>query len=184
MAPSISTGRFMATETSGSLYVKSSSTLYCFHSKLVLKVVVTCWTTLEASPIHFVYLVLRKYLDLWILLHLEVFLSCTLVMDGIGLCTFPATRLIPCQWIMGLGSIKSAWQRQTLKYGHIEGDKYSSLIFDNRGMGESDVPIMRYSTSEMAKDVIELLDHLGWTKERQLYVSGVSMGGMIAQELV
>jgi hypothetical protein len=28
---------------------------------------------------------------------------------------------------------KSAWQRQTLKFGHEEGDKYSSLIFDNRG---------------------------------------------------
>jgi pimeloyl-ACP methyl ester carboxylesterase len=84
---------------------------------------------------------------------------------------------------MGLGSIKSAWQRQTLKFGHDEGDKYSSLIFDNRGMGRSDKPIMRYSTSEMAKDVIELLDHLGWTGERQLHVSGVSMGGMIAQEL-
>jgi pimeloyl-ACP methyl ester carboxylesterase len=28
-------------------------------------------------------------------------------------------------------------------------------------MGGSDKPLMRYSTSEMAKDLIELLDHLG-----------------------
>lgn len=90
----------------------------------------------------------------------------------------------PPQWIMGLGSIKSAWQRQTLNFGHEQGSKYSSLIFDNRGMGKSDKPIMRYSTSEMAKDLIELLDHLGWTEARQLHVTGVSMGGMIAQELV
>jgi len=51
-------------------------------------------------------------------------------------------------------------------------------------MGGSDKPVMRYSTSDMAKDLLELLDHLGWTGERQLHVSGVSMGGMIAQELV
>jgi pimeloyl-ACP methyl ester carboxylesterase len=43
--------------------------------------------------------------------------------------------------------------------------------------------MMRYSTSEMAKDVIEVLDHLEWTKKRQLHYIGVSMGGMIGQEL-
>lgn len=51
-------------------------------------------------------------------------------------------------------------------------------------MGRSDKPIMRYSTSEMAKDILEVLDHLGWTSERQLHVLGVSMGGMIALEIV
>ena len=84
---------------------------------------------------------------------------------------------------MGLGTIKTAWQRQTLKYGHEQGDKYASLIFDNRGMGGSDKPLLRYSTSEMARDLVELLDHLGWTSPRSVHVSGVSMGGMIAQEL-
>jgi pimeloyl-ACP methyl ester carboxylesterase len=43
---------------------------------------------------------------------------------------------------------------------------------------------MRYSTSEMAKDILEVLDHLGWTSERQLHILGVSMGGMIALEIV
>jgi pimeloyl-ACP methyl ester carboxylesterase len=51
-------------------------------------------------------------------------------------------------------------------------------------MGHSDKPVMRYSTSEMAKDVLEVLDHLGWTSERQLHILGVSMGGMIALEIV
>jgi pimeloyl-ACP methyl ester carboxylesterase len=41
----------------------------------------------------------------------------------------------------------------------------------------------KYSTSEMAKDVIEVLDHLGWTEQRQVNVVGVSMGGMISLEL-
>ncbi|KAH8816403.1 Alpha/Beta hydrolase protein [Xylogone sp. PMI_703] len=90
------------------------------------------------------------------------------------------TKLV---WVMGLGAIKSAWQRQTLKFGHEMGDKYSCLVYDNRGMGESDKPLMRYSTSEMARDVLEILEHIGWTSQRQLHVIGVSMGGMIAQEL-
>ncbi|KAL8714187.1 MAG: hypothetical protein Q9220_001916 [cf. Caloplaca sp. 1 TL-2023] len=49
-------------------------------------------------------------------------------------------------------------------------------------MGDSDKPVTRYSTSEMAKDTLELVDYLGWKSPRQLHVIGVSMGGMIAQE--
>lgn len=85
---------------------------------------------------------------------------------------------------MGLGAFKWYWQRQTIDFGHDQASKYSSLIFDNRGMGESGKPVMRYSTSEMAKDTLELLDHLGWTGERSLHIIGISMGGMIAQEMV
>lgn len=85
---------------------------------------------------------------------------------------------------MGLGGFLSAWQRQTKHFGHDQASKYSSLVLDNRGMGRSDKPTSRYSTSEMAKDTLELVDHLGWTAKRQLHVIGVSMGGMIAQELV
>lgn len=36
----------------------------------------------------------------------------------------------------------------------------------------------------MAKDTVELLNQLEWGGERQLHVIGVSLGGMIAQELV
>ncbi|KAF2275810.1 alpha/beta-hydrolase [Westerdykella ornata] len=86
-------------------------------------------------------------------------------------------------WIMGLGGAKYAWQRQTKDLAHTKADVYSSLILDNRGIGESDKPLRRYSTSEMAKDVIEVLDALGWTGKRQLNLIGISMGGMIAQEM-
>ena len=94
------------------------------------------------------------------------------------------------KWIMGLGSFMSSWQRQSKDFGHsqntnsYQSPKYESLVFDNRGMGNSDKPFFRYSTSEMAKDLVELLDFLGWTEQRQLHVIGISMGGMIAQELV
>ncbi|KAK3305655.1 Alpha/Beta hydrolase protein [Chaetomium strumarium] len=104
-------------------------------------------------------------------------------------------------FIMGLGGLKSAWQRQTLHFGHERRDQYSVLLIDNRGMGDSDKPLMRYSTSEMARDLAEVLAHpsVGWlpsfplpassssssssSVERTLHVVGVSMGGMIAQEL-
>ena len=85
---------------------------------------------------------------------------------------------------MGLGSLKTGWQRQVKDFGHTQADKYTALIVDNRGIGESDKPLMRYSTSEMAKDMLELLDHVGWTQDRSVHVAGISMGGMIAQELV
>lgn len=55
---------------------------------------------------------------------------------------------------------------------------------DNRGVGWSDTPSGAYSTEEMARDTIEVLDHIGWTAQRSLSVVGVSMGGMIAQQLV
>ncbi|CAD0113707.1 unnamed protein product [Aureobasidium uvarum] len=76
---------------------------------------------------------------------------------------------------MGLGGLKTSWQRQTKDFSHTQGSKYSSLIVDNRGMGESSKPMQRYSTSEMAKDLLEVIDHVGWTAERQLNVVGISM---------
>jgi hypothetical protein len=85
---------------------------------------------------------------------------------------------------MGLGGMKYAWQRQTKDLAHKKSDQYSSLILDNRGIGDSDKPLQRYSTSEMAKDVIEVLDEVGWTGKRELHIIGISMGGMIAQEMV
>jgi pimeloyl-ACP methyl ester carboxylesterase len=85
---------------------------------------------------------------------------------------------------MGLGGMKYAWQRQTKDFAHTQADKYSVLTLDNRGIGESDKPFFRYSTSEMAKDVIEVMDHVGWNGKRECHVVGISMGGMIAQEIV
>ncbi len=96
---------------------------------------------------------------------------------------------------MGLGGLKTAWQRQTLHFGHEHRDRYSVLVYDNRGIGDSGVPLMRYSTSEMARDLIEVLSSIDWLPasalsspstpipSRSLNVVGTSMGGMIAQEL-
>lgn len=75
-----------------------------------------------------------------------------------------------------------AWHNQVSYFAALPG--YAVLVFDNRGVGWSDTPPGAYSTSEMAKDVEELLDFVGWTEPRSLNLAGVSMGGMIAQELV
>ncbi|KAI4191787.1 MAG: hypothetical protein LQ346_004608 [Caloplaca aetnensis] len=74
-------------------------------------------------------------------------------------------------------------ERQAQYFGHEKGSLYTCLLFDNRGMGDSDKPVARYSTSELAKDTLALVNHVEWTSPRQLHVIGVSMGGMIAQEL-
>lgn len=45
-------------------------------------------------------------------------------------------------------------------------------------------PVAVYNTLEMAKDLVDLLDFLGWHASRTLHVIGNSLGGMIAQKLV
>lgn len=91
---------------------------------------------------------------------------------------------------MGLGTYRTAWKRQSRYFGHTHPE-YSSLVFDNRGVGLSDKPTCRYSTSEMARDIVDLLVYVGWLNadhslpdtKNKFNVVGVSMGGMIAQEL-
>ncbi|KAI6129157.1 Alpha/Beta hydrolase protein [Pisolithus thermaeus] len=83
--------------------------------------------------------------------------------------------------IMGLNGTSGDWLLQVRHFGRLP--QYSVLVFDNRGVGNSSSPRGPYTTSGMANDTIVLLDFLGWTADRELHVIGISMGGMIAQEL-
>ncbi|KAF9443632.1 alpha/beta-hydrolase [Macrolepiota fuliginosa MF-IS2] len=97
--------------------------------------------------------------------------------------------------IMGLNSSSFSWDAQVKWFGGgqafregeqeggVKEEKSTVLVFDNRGVGNSGYPRGPYSTSEMAEDVVCLLDHVGWTNEREVHVVGISLGGMIAQEL-
>ena len=59
--------------------------------------------------------------------------------------------------------------------------QYRVLTFDQRGSGLSEKPDMEYSMAMLADDTAALMDQVGFSSA---HIIGVSMGGMIAQELV
>src|SRR5215471_18654082 len=79
--------------------------------------------------------------------------------------------------IMGLGYPSCMWYRSR----PLLSATHRTIAFDNRGVGSSDVPSGPYSMSEMAADAAAVLDAAGVDST---HVFGVSMGGMVAQELI
>lgn len=59
--------------------------------------------------------------------------------------------------------------------------KFKTIIFDNRGIGQTDDGDKQYTIKILADDVAGLLDALKFGK---VNIIGFSMGGMIAQELI
>ncbi|MFZ5597524.1 MAG: alpha/beta fold hydrolase [Bacillota bacterium] len=83
----------------------------------------------------------------------------------------------PLVLIMGLAGNLDWWPRELTDRlaGH-----YKLVLFDNRGAGRTDAPEGEYSIPMFAGDTVGLLDRLGIEKA---HIFGVSMGGMIAQEI-
>ena len=81
----------------------------------------------------------------------------------------------PLLLIMGLGYTLEMWHRTA----PILSERYRTILFDNRGVGRSDVPAGSYSIRSMADDAAAVLDAAGVDSA---HVFGISMGGMIAQE--
>lgn len=84
----------------------------------------------------------------------------------------------PLVLIMGYRLSSLAWP---LDFIAALAERFTLIVFDNRGTGNSDKPTFGYEISNMARDVAGLLDHL---EIAQANVLGYSMGGAIAQEFV
>ena len=82
----------------------------------------------------------------------------------------------PLLLIGGLGTTSHIWHRSRSVFSK----SHRTIALDNRGVGRSDVPLGVYSIELMASDAIAVLDAAG---VEDAHVFGVSMGGMIAQEL-
>jgi pimeloyl-ACP methyl ester carboxylesterase len=82
----------------------------------------------------------------------------------------------PLLMIHGLGYARWGWGALTAPLA----SRARLVTFDNRGIGESDVPRGPYSAQLMAKDAVSVLDAAGI---KRAHVLGASLGGMVAQAL-
>lgn len=82
----------------------------------------------------------------------------------------------PLLLINGLGSDHLEWLHQLPAFE----SRFRCIVFDNRGTGMTGVPSGPYTTAQMADDAASLLRALGVTRS---HVLGVSLGGMISQEV-
>lgn len=83
----------------------------------------------------------------------------------------------PLLLIQGMSGTHVSWG-EPFKGALEEG--FDVVAFDNRGIGLSERISEPFTIAEMAADTAALLDELGW---ESAHVVGISMGGMIAQEL-
>jgi pimeloyl-ACP methyl ester carboxylesterase len=81
----------------------------------------------------------------------------------------------PLVLIMGFTVSSIGWHWNVPAFA----EDFRTIVFDNRGVGQSDKPDAPYSMQMFAEDTVGLLDGLNIDKA---HVFGISMGGMIAQE--
>ena len=83
----------------------------------------------------------------------------------------PALLLVP-----GIPAVSSDW----FPFADRLKERFRVVVYDNRGSGRSDAPPGPYSIPQMARDAVAVLDTLAIERA---HVFGVSLGGMIPQEL-
>src|SRR3954453_5834293 len=83
----------------------------------------------------------------------------------------------PLLLIMGMSGTHLSWGGPFLD--GLRRD-FEIVIYDHRGIGKSSRAEPPYTIGDLAEDAAGLLDTLGWESP---HVVGISMGGMVAQEL-
>ncbi len=79
--------------------------------------------------------------------------------------------------IPGLGYGRTGWGPAPARLSR----RFTVVTFDNRGFGGSEITPGPYTTAQLAEDALGLLDTLAIERA---HVLGISLGGLIAQELV
>jgi pimeloyl-ACP methyl ester carboxylesterase len=82
----------------------------------------------------------------------------------------------PLLLVQGLGYTADMWH---LILAGLSAPR-RTIRFDNRGVGRSDLPDGEWSMEDMADDAVRVLDAIG---VERAHVMGISMGGVIAQEI-
>jgi pimeloyl-ACP methyl ester carboxylesterase len=82
----------------------------------------------------------------------------------------------PLLLVQGLGYGRWGWRPVVEPLA----SRYRVIVFDNRGIGDSDRPPGPYTAAEMAGDALAVLDAAGVARA---HVLGASLGGAVGQEL-
>jgi pimeloyl-ACP methyl ester carboxylesterase len=96
--------------------------------------------------------------------------------DGARLHVVDQGKGDPVLWLQGLNAPASAWAAQL---GHFS-QTHRSIAPDARGVGQSDAPPGPYTTEQLARDALAVLDAAGIERA---HLVGLSLGGAAAQEL-
>ena len=82
----------------------------------------------------------------------------------------------PVVLVHGLGYGRWGWEPVVDRLA----ERVPVVLFDNRGIGASDVPPGPYTSEQMAGDVLAVVDACG---AERVHLVGASLGGMIAQHV-
>ncbi len=82
----------------------------------------------------------------------------------------------PVILVTGLAADARAWAFQVPAFA----ERHRTITFDNRGVGRNQRLASRHAIADLADDVVAVLDAVGIDRA---HVVGMSMGGMVAQEV-